>query len=259
MYGVLLRHFRELRGVTRGELGRNVGYSDSMVTKIERGERTPSEKFVAGAEETLLAQGALKAAAGELSPGCAFPDWFGPFAEEERKCVSLHSYENHVIPGLLQTESYARAVFAGRCPPLDDDEIERYVAARMARQALFTRRPAPIVSYVLEQIVLTRPLGGRPVLKEQLRKVLDVARLRNVEIQVMRPDRETHAGTPGPMVLVETPDRRTFGYYEIQDEGIYVSDPARVSVRQALYGTLRAQALDPDESMRLIERLAEDP
>jgi transcriptional regulator with XRE-family HTH domain len=259
MYGVLVRHFRELRGVTRVELGKDVGYSDSMITKIERGERTPSDAFIDSAEQVLVAQGALRAAAEELSRGSEeFPDWFGPFAEEEKKCASLHLYANHVIPGLLQTEEYARAVFTGRCPPLEDEEIERQVGARMDRQALFTRKPAPIVSYVLEQIVLTRPLGGRTVLKRQLERVLETGRLRNVEIQVMPPDRETHASPDGPMVLVETPQRRTFGYFDIQGESSYISDPAKVSDMMARYGKLRAQALSPEESMRLIEGLAGD-
>jgi transcriptional regulator with XRE-family HTH domain len=259
MYGVLVRHFRELRGVTRVELGKDVGYSDSMITKIERGERAPSDTFIDSAEQALVAQGALKAAAEELSrSNDEFPDWFGPYAEEEKKCASLHLYATHVIPGLLQSEGYARAVFASNVPPLEDEEIERRVNARMERQTLFARKPTPMVSFVLEQSILTRPLGGSAALKGALNRVLEIGRLRNVEIQVMPHDRETHAGTPGPLVLVETPARRTFGYYEVQDEGIYVSDPTKVSVRQALYGILRAQALNPEESMRLIECLAGD-
>ncbi|MGP3968886.1 helix-turn-helix domain-containing protein [Streptomyces sp. 6N223] len=259
MYGVLVRHFRELRGVTRVELGKDVGYSDSMITKIERGERTPSDAFIESAEKVLVAQGALKAASEELSRGSdEFPDWFGPFAEEEKKCVSLHSYENHVVPGLLQTEDYARGVFAGHCPALDDEDIERRVNARLDRQTLFGRKPAPIVSYVLEEVVLRRPFGGRQALKGQLYRILEIGRLRNVEIQVMPTNRETHVGTDGPMVLLETESRQTFGYIESQDDPWYVSDPRKVSVLQARYGILRAQALAPEESMRLVERLTED-
>jgi transcriptional regulator with XRE-family HTH domain len=259
MFGALLRHFRERNGVTREDLGKEGGYSESMVTKIERGERTPSPAFIANADRLLGAQGALKSVAEEVSRATdQFPDWFGPFAEEERKCASLHLYANHVVPGLLQTEDYARAIFTSSRPSLDDEEIERRVTARLDRQALITRKPLPILSYVLEESILTRPLGGKQVLKGQLRKILDTAELRNVEIQVMPHSRETHAAAQGPLVLVETPEHRTFGYCEGQDDSVYVSDPMRVSVLSARYGILRAQALNPEESMRLVERLAGD-
>jgi hypothetical protein len=135
-------------------------------------------------------------------------------------------YANHVIPGMLQTEAYARAIFSCHCPPLEDDEIENGVTARLERQSVLQRKPTPLVSFVLEEHTLTRPLGGPVALKEQLSHVLEVGQRRNVEIQVMPHDRETHAGLNGPMILLETAERKRLAYVEGPGGGYFVERTA---------------------------------
>lgn len=185
------------------------------------------------------------------------PSWTEEYTEQEAKAVALHRYENHVIPGLLQTAPYARSVFGCHCPPLEDNEIEARVQTRLARHTLLQRRPAPVISFVLEQVVLTRPIGGEKVLKEQLFRVLEVSQLRNVEVQVMPPDRRTHSALNGPMVLLENPARDQIAYIEGQSGGFFVTEQPELSNLFARYGILRAQALSPEESVALIERTAE--
>ncbi|MFI6059129.1 Scr1 family TA system antitoxin-like transcriptional regulator [Streptomyces sp. NPDC051286] len=102
--------------------------------------------------------------------------------------------------------------FTNHHPALDDEEIEGRGVARMERQKLHTRRPAADIGFVLELHPLTRPTGGHQVCKKQLRHILDVAQLRNVQIQVMAPDRTTHAGLNGPFVLLETAERNRLAY-----------------------------------------------
>ncbi|MFD9218517.1 Scr1 family TA system antitoxin-like transcriptional regulator [Streptomyces sp. NPDC060064] len=257
-FGALLRFHRERADFSQEALAGRIGFSKSQVAMVERGERQPRGKFVSHADEVLGAQGALVVVAEKEFEVSGLRPWTEDYLIEEQKAAALHAYQNHVIPGALQTEPYARAVFnCNYCPPLDDEEIEKRVAARLERQKLFRRKPTPIVSYVLEQSTLTRPLGGPTVLKEQLHHILDVGRLRHVEVQVVPHDRQTHAGLAGPMILLETAERRQLAYVEGQNGGYFVSEQPDLGDMFGRYGILRAQALTPEESATLIERVAQ--
>ncbi|MEU7486718.1 helix-turn-helix transcriptional regulator [Streptomyces sp. NPDC042319] len=257
MFGAMLRFYREQAGLTQEALGRRIEFSKSQVAMVERGDRPPKGQFVPKADEVLDARGALLAAAAELHVS-RMPYWFAEFAEEEATCLALHSYQNHVMPGQLQTEAYARVVFGCHCPPMGDEEIEAQVATRLARQKLFHRRPAAIISFIVEQSALCRPLGGPAVLKEQLHHMLDIGQLRNVEIQVMPSSRRTHAGLDGPMVLLDTAERRQLAYVEGQNGSFFISEQPGLGDMSARYGILRAQALSPEDSAQLIEQVAKE-
>ncbi|WP_262387188.1 helix-turn-helix transcriptional regulator [Streptomyces sp. TRM49041] len=257
-FGRLLKFHRERANMSQEALGDHTMYSKSQVAMIERGERKPKDKFVEIADGVLCAQGALLEVAEELKlSGVAA--WFEDYLEEEKKAAGIHKYENHLIPGLLQTEAYMRAVFACAVPSLDEQEIEAQVTARLARQAVYHRKPRPHVTFVLENVTLTRPIGGRGVLKENVLHILDVARLPNVEIQVMPQHRETHAGVNGPFTLLETAKRQSqLVYVEGQGGRYFLSEQPDVGEVFARYGTLRAQALTPEDSVRLIEQVARE-
>ncbi|MFC9248997.1 helix-turn-helix domain-containing protein [Streptomyces sp. NPDC057136] len=257
MFGQLLRHFRERAGLSQEALGARIGYSKSQVAMVERGARPPKGAFTQQADETLGAQGALLAVAPTLRTS-PLPPWFAGFAEEESGAVARHAYETHVMPGLLQTEAYARAVLAGQYPTFDDDEVEAKVAARLARQSLLSRRPLPDISFVLELAALTRPIGGRRVRREQLRHLLDVVQLRHVKIQLMSPERESHPALDGPFVLLENSKRRQLAYIEGQGGSFYVTQQPDLGNLFGKYGLLRAQAYTPEESREMIEKMAEE-
>lgn len=255
-FGALLRFYRERAGLTQEGLGKHVGYSKSQVAMVERGERSPKGNLVEIADEVLGAQGALLLLAEkEFGKGGLRP-WTEDYLAEEKRAAALHVYQNHVIPGSLQTEAYARAVYGCHVPALEDDEIDRRVTARLERQQLFQRKPKPMVSYVLEESTLTRPLGGRAALKEQLRHILDISQLRHVEIQVMPHNRQAHAGLNGAMILLETTEHRQLAYMEGPSGGYFVSEHPDLGELFARYGILRAQALNPDESTKLIDEMA---
>ncbi|WP_412075973.1 helix-turn-helix domain-containing protein [Streptomyces sp. col6] len=256
MFGVLLRHYREMAGLSQEGLGTRIGFSKSQVAMVERGQRPPKGEFVRQADAVLGANGALTAAAGQLKFS-RVATWFEPFAEEEAKAVARYEYECHVVPGLLQTEAHARAVFGQACPPLDDDAIERLVDGRLARQTLLTRKPPPEISFVLEPSALMRPIGGRAVHRAQLQHILEVSKLRHVHIQVMSSQRETHSGLSGSFVLLETDDRRRLAYLEVQDRNFLVSEQPHLGDLFAKYGRLRTQAHGLEESRELIEQMAE--
>ncbi|GAA2503956.1 helix-turn-helix transcriptional regulator [Streptomyces thermolineatus] len=254
-FGSQLKLFRQRAGLTREQLGAQVGYSEAMVAAIEQGRRFPQQELIDRADEALDAGGMLKAG-GPYLVRCRYPTWFHEFALLEADAVSMCSYEAHVMPGLLQTEEYARAVISAACPPLEEEEIEQQVSARLDRQRLLERRPLPVLGFVIEEVILRRPLGGRTVLREQLRRLHECANMRHVSVQIMPTMQEVHTGLDGPMVLLETPERRTLAYVEGQNGSFLVSDPNNVGALALRYGTLRAQALSPGESANLIEQVA---
>ncbi|GAA2950836.1 helix-turn-helix transcriptional regulator [Streptomyces enissocaesilis] len=255
----MLRHFRELAGLSQEALAGRLGFSKSQVAMVERGERPPRGDFVPKADEALAAQGALLVVAEKEFKDSGIPPWTEDYLAEEQKASSVHSYQNHVIPGLLQTEAYARAVYnCNYFPPLDDEEIEKLVKTRLKRKQLFHRKPMPNLGFVIEESTLTRPLGGPSVLKEQLHSVLDFGRLRHVEIQVMPHNRQTHAGLMGPMILLETAERRRIAYIEGHKGGYFVSEQPDLGNLFGKYGILRAHSLSPEESAKLIEQVAQE-
>ncbi|MFI6008194.1 helix-turn-helix domain-containing protein [Streptomyces sp. NPDC051243] len=257
MFGSLLRFFRERAAMTQEGLGKYVGYSKSQVAMVERGERPPKGKFIEIADEVLGAQGALLAAGRKLVAS-RFPPWFEDYAELEAGASAIYMYANHVIPGLLQTEAYARAIFVAQRPTLEEEEIEARLAARLDRQQVMERKPAPTVGFVLDEHTLRRPIGGKSALRKQLEHLLGVGKRRNIEIQVMPTDRQEHASLNGPMILLETEERRQLAYVEGPGGGYFVSEQPHLGDLFTQYGILRAQALNPDESAELIDKVARD-
>ncbi|MEU8706874.1 helix-turn-helix transcriptional regulator [Streptomyces sp. NPDC048565] len=253
-YGTLLQHLRKRAELNQQALGEAIGYSLEQVASVEQGRRPAKEAFTEAADRVLDARGVLEV----LQPGvdrAKLPRFFRNFATIEAEVLSRFSYDPLLVPGLLQTEAYARAVFAGHCPPFSEEIVDRHTEARLGRQKLLTRDPMAELSFIIGEEALRNPTGGAAVMREQWQHLLEVGTLRNVEVQVM-PDRSGfHTGLDGPYVLIETKELRRLGYIESQEIGCIVSDPADVSGFALRYGKLRSQALNARESARLIERL----
>ncbi|MGK5632314.1 helix-turn-helix domain-containing protein [Streptomyces sp. URMC 123] len=253
-FGSQLRLLRTRAGMSREQLAEAVGYSVEMIKSVECGRRVPPRALIDAADHVLEAGGLLKVGADHIVRE-KFPNWFQEYALYEAQAVTLYMYENHVVPGLVQTEDYARAVFRSTCPPLDDDEIEERVAARMERQGLLTRKPPAVLSVIIEEVILQRWIGGPAVMKGQIERLLACASMRNLELQVMPTKREAHVGLAGPMYLLETDDQQRLAYISGQRGSLLFSDPREVSLLNQRYGILRTQALTPDDSTSLMERL----
>lgn len=254
VFGRQLKRFRVRAGLERPEFGALTGYSVSTIAAYEQGRRVPPPKFIDQADKVLDAAGVLTEMKEEVARA-QYPAFFRDAARLEAEAVGLHVYEMYAVPGLLQTEEYARAVFSVRRPLLDEDRIEQGLSARLARQQIYARKPAPLVSFVLEECVLQRPLGGRHVLRGQLEQVLLVGHQRNVEIQVMPVSREDHGALGGPFTLIDTPEGRRIAYAEVQGDSRLYSGQSKVRELEARYGILRAQALTPSESLAYVEKL----
>ncbi|CAM5539353.1 transcriptional regulator [Streptomyces avidinii] len=257
--GKIIKVLRERAGLQQKELAARVHVGEDLVSSIERGVRTPQPDFLENVDRALDAGGVLLAAIPDVKEALKrartrHPDWFRKFALAEAGSVALHYYGVQAVPGLLQTEAYARAVFRHRRPVLDEATIEKRVADRLARQAILERWPAPTFSFVLEQAVLLRPTGGRDAHRGQLRRLIEVGSLRTVQLQVMPLDRDEHPSLDSAFTLLRPKGRNEVAYTESYGHANLITDPEQVRVYSERYGIIRAQALTPHESLALIEK-----
>jgi transcriptional regulator with XRE-family HTH domain len=254
-FGAVVQGLREHAGLSREEFGELVRFSKRTVASVELGRRMPDPVFVERAEEVFGRTGALRKAAGclEMQPGLAA--WFRRWANLEQTAITLYTYECRMIPGLLQPEAYARALFANQLPPLDDGQIEERWAARAERQRLLRERPNTAFSFILEEHLFLRRLGGDAVTRELIDHLREIAELRNIEFQIMPTTQGAHAGLAGPMQLLETPENRWLAYNEGQRGGQFISDPKEISVLHRRYARMRSQALSLEDSLSLLQRM----
>ncbi|MFI8419446.1 helix-turn-helix domain-containing protein [Streptomyces sp. NPDC085479] len=255
-FGAVVQALREHAGLSRVEFGTRVRFSKHIVESVELGRRMLDEVFVDRAEEATGNTGALRKSAQHLSrgePGLAA--WFRRWARLERVAVSLCTYECRLVPGLLQPEPYVRAVFDNSIPLLTDGQVEAQVSARLERQRMLHERPHVAFSFIVEESVFRRRLGGTEVTRCMLDFVLERSAPRNVTLQVVPQDAEFHSCLDGPVRLLETPEGKRLAYSEGQQNGRLIADPKEVSLLQQRYDTLRSQALNPKESRGLLERL----
>lgn len=252
--GRQIKAWREAAGMRAGEFGAAIGYGEDLVYKVEGGRRIPRPEFLDRADEVLGAGGKLALMKRELAE-VRYPKKVRDLARLEAKAVELEAYHHHNISGLLQTEEHMRALFASWLPAYTPDEMDRVVAARLARRSVFDRTPAPSLSFVQEEVTLRRPVGGTMVLRRQLERLLELGRLRNVAIQVMPTHREEHPGTGGLIEVLKFSDGSAVGRSEGAFSGRPVSDPKQLRILGLRYGMIRAQALTPRESLAFIEQL----
>ncbi|WP_097983807.1 helix-turn-helix domain-containing protein [Streptomyces sp. f150] len=252
--GRQIKTWREAAGLRAGELGSLLGYGEDLIYKVEGGSRIPRPEFMDAVDVAVGAGGKLAA----MKPDVAevrYPKKIRELAKLEAAAVELSAYGNHNMHGLLQTEEYARALFEMRRPAFPQDDVERLVAARMARQSIFSRSPAPELSFVQEEVTLRRHLGGRMVWRRQLEHLLEVSELRHVEIQVMPTSRDEHAGMGGEMQVLKFKDGSAVGRSEGDFGSRPVSDPKHLRIIELRCGIIRAQALNPRESRAFIEQV----
>ncbi|MDQ1034718.1 transcriptional regulator with XRE-family HTH domain [Streptomyces sp. V3I8] len=255
-FGAVVQALREHAGLSRAEFGARVRFSKHTVESVELGRRMPDESFVERAEEALGDTGALRKAARHLTRGEAgLAAWFRRWARLEKVAVSLCTYECRLVPGLLQSEGYARAVFEGTIPVVTDEGLETLLAVRMERRRMLYERPTVPFSFIVEEHVFRRRFGDAEQMRDMLDQVLERSRLRNVRLQVVPLDSELHACLDGPVQLLETPEGRRLAYSEGQQNGRLIADVKEVSLLQQRYDTLRSQALTPKDSRGLLERL----
>ncbi|WP_051966959.1 helix-turn-helix domain-containing protein [Kitasatospora mediocidica] len=255
--GNQVKLWRGLAGVTREELAKEAKYEYESVKSMEQGRRRPSLQLLRAADELCGARGMLLAAQDYLKPE-RFQSYAQDFVASESEAIALHSYGALLIPGLLQTEEYARTLISNSCPPLDDETVAERVAGRMERREMLRRKPTVMFGFVIYEAALRALVGGTEAMKRQLYHLLEEGELRNVAIQVLPVGRKAYPGLIGSLVLLENAEHEQFAYVEGQETGVLYSDPAKVSALTQRHGMIRMQALGVEASARFIRKVAEE-
>lgn len=261
-----LRRLREAADLTIDEVSEKLECSASKVSRIETGHvgvtprdaRDMLELYgITGDEQEVLVQ--LAREARKRGWWHAYNEVFtGTFVGLEADASSLRAYQALLVPGLLQTERYARAVIRAMRPDAEDAEIRRRVAARMARQELLADPSPPEYWAVIDEAVLHRTVDSAEVMAEQLYRMVTMAAQPNVTIQIVPFVAGAHPGMEGPFLVMGFPELADTDvvYVDSTSTGLYLEEPPDVRRYALMFDHLRAAALKPDDSVEVIAEAA---
>jgi transcriptional regulator with XRE-family HTH domain len=256
-FGDTVRRYRSAAGLSRREVAERMRCAEAVVERTENAERMPSRGFAQEADRLLGTGGALAALWPSLVKS-AYPDWFWQVVELEQQASFVQEFETVAIPGLLQTEAYARAVFATAHPVAPALRIEQFVAARMDRQRLLDRRDPPQIMIVLDEGVLRRRVGGSRTMSEQLGHLVAVAELPKVHLQVIPFSVREHPGGMTPFRIMGFREGPDVLYGESFIGGQVTNDARQLRQHHVAFDLIQANALSPHDSRALIRRLRKE-
>lgn len=259
IFGDELRHARMSAGLSQDQLGAEVGYSEAQVGHVENGKRKPSVKFAEGCDRVFGTNGLFARICEKIDRMPAYPAWLGPWATAEREAISVHHYEPLIVPGLLQTQAYARAILRGGRPRDTDEQIEELVRARMDRQQILTWDEPPALWFVLDEIVLRRGMGDAELMREQLEHLVAMAGHPQVTVQVVPFGSGPRPGLLGAFGIATFQDRPDVVYLETAASGQIVSDPRTVALLDYTYDAIGSCALPAVQSIDLIRKAMTEP
>jgi transcriptional regulator with XRE-family HTH domain len=259
VFGGMVRYYREKGGLTRPELAQQISKSTSLIQAIELGQRVATTDVTWDLERVLAADGALSKLREELGDGLsyqAYPSWFQDWLISEREAKRLRWFEPLLVPGLLQTEAYARAVFRTRFG-VTDQEVDEQVAARLKRQEILARDHPPALWVILDESVLRRPVGGRHVMREQVGHLTDVTRRPYVSLQVISSAVGVHLGLcAGGFAIADCEGVPPVGYQETAAQGQFIDGAEDVGRLVDCWDILVREALPWAASQALLEEAA---
>jgi transcriptional regulator with XRE-family HTH domain len=249
-----LRSWRLHMGWTQVEVGGKLGYSASLVSGIETLDKAPTADFAARCDEVFNAPGTF-ATLQALVAREAHPAFFAAVVSLEREAVRIHGWEAGAVPVLLQTEDYARALLTSGRPKDGRGEIDRLVAARMARQGIVGAESGPLLWYVLDESVLRRFVGGPAVMRQQLDRLLDAADSPGIVIQALPFAADNQAGADGPISVYEFAESPSVCYTGCYGGGRIIEEREEVADLMTAINLVRASALSSSDSRALINHI----
>jgi transcriptional regulator with XRE-family HTH domain len=260
LFGDELRHWRLAAGLSQEQLGERIGYSAAQVGAVETARRMPSDDFARRADEALGTAGALVRLLGRLKKflrNQAYPAWFRGWPNVEREAATLRSWEPMVVPGLLQTEDYARAIL-GVQPGTSEERLEELVGARLERQAVLAGEEPPFLWCLLDEGVLHRRMGSPKIMNDQLGHLVKMSERPQVTVQVVPHSVGAHPGTAGPFVIAGFGDAPSTVYLDTAVTGQIVETQGMVDQVTLVWEALRSEALPRAASRDLIAKIAEE-
>jgi len=259
-FGAEVRRWRTAAGLSQEQLGQRVGYTGAQVGKVETGERAPSQEFAQHCDQALPGAGGLFLRIYHLARRWdgGYPSWFVEWVQAESRAITLHTWEPLLIPGLVQTPEYARALFQAWRSARTDAELDQLVSARIERQLIFDRPNPPSLWAVIDEGVLTRCVGSPQTMHDQLAHLLDVSDRLRITIQVVPAGTGAHAGLLGAFAIAGFGDAPGLVYLESPDQGQTTQRSSVVVKVSETFDTLRAEALPRGASRDLIRKVAEE-
>ncbi|MFC7266654.1 helix-turn-helix domain-containing protein [Streptomyces lutosisoli] len=257
LLGAELRHAREKAGLSQEELGGRLFVSGSFIGQLEAGTRRMQPDYARMLDEVLGTHDFFTRNCGAAAKS-RYLEQFAEAAEAETFATAIRQYAPLLIPGLLQTPAYARAVNRAYAPTAPEEVIDEWVDGRMERTRLLNDPTKPLLWAVLDEAALRRETGGRAVMAEALRHVAGLAHRNRVIVQVLPFSVGAHTSMDGSLKLMEFEDAPPLVYLEGVGTGRLEDDPATVKHHKLAYELLTASALSPQKSLALIEALAQD-
>ncbi|MEH1124661.1 helix-turn-helix domain-containing protein [Micromonospora sp. CPCC 206061] len=267
--GAELRRRREAAGVTIETVAERLECSASKISRIETGHTSATPRDV---RDMLGIYGVSLDESDELvqiAREARQKGWWHPYSTVltgayvglEQAANSVRAYEQQVVPGLLQTEEYAKAMIRAARPDITADEVERRVRVRLNRQSLLTQDDPIDLWVVLDEAVLSRPVGGDAVMRAQLSRLVEAAELPNVTLQVLPFEAGAHAGMDGTFAILDFPEAGDpdVVYAENATGGLFLEKSEELRKYVFIFDHIRAAALRPEESAAVIAKLAKEP
>jgi transcriptional regulator with XRE-family HTH domain len=257
-FGAELKRRREDAGITQVELGTRVFVSGGYIGQFEQAIRKPQFDVAQRIDGVLQTDGIFERLCKKLIDDPRYADYFAEVVELERLATKICEFAPTVVPGLLQTAAYARAVTIAANPFVTDEYVEGKVTARLERAHILKDATRPEYWVILHENVLWVPVGGPEAMADQLERLAGLMRERTVWVTVIPYAAGAHASMTGDLRLMEFDDAPPVAYTETSFSGTLMDDPAVVKRAQRAYDLLRGTALSPEASLALIESAAED-
>lgn len=255
-YGAEVRKRRKALGWSQGRLGGKVSLSSSAISLIESGSLRPQPDHAHALDAALGADGTLTRMWENFSNQGIFPAGFEKLSDFERNAVELHEYHHMLIPGLVQTPEYARAVFASTRFRDNEQSIERMLASRLERQrAVFDRPDQPLLLVVLDEIVIRRVIDDEAVAHAQLDYLIRLVEERKMRLQVVPFNTKPHPGLSGPFRVYVFRGQPTIASCEYFFDEQVVEDEDQVRQCVATFAALLGEALSTGKSVDLVRQV----
>ena len=268
--GAELRRLREATGRTAAAAADQLDWSESKLSRIETAHtgirNADLERLLALYKVSDQERAKLLAIAGQSRQkawweayGDSLPNAYETYIGFEAEATGIFTYQCQVVPGLLQTAEYARAVHQIDHPG-DEDLVSQLVTVRMARQALLTREPRPKLWAVIDEAILRRPVGGHDVMRRQLRRLVEAAELSMITIQVLPFEAGAHRALTGSFVVLEFAGsaEQPLVYSEGMTGGVIRSKPEELRAYWMSFEALKTASLSEPESVDFITAVARD-
>ena len=267
--GAELRRRREAAGVTIDGVAERLECSASKISRIETGHTSATPRDV---RDMLEIYGVLGAECDELvqiAREARQKGWWHPYSTVltgayvglEAAAQSVRAYEQQVVPGILQTEEYAKAMIQAARPDITADEVDRRVRVRLGRQSLLNQDDPIELWVVLDEAVVSRPVGGDGVMRAQLERLVEASDLPNVTLQILPFEAGGHAGMDGTFAILDFPEPSDpdVVYAENATGGLFLEKSDELRKYTFIFDHIRAAALGPEESVAYIAKLAKEP